>query len=76
MHLYQLEDTKMDQDFLAGAAVRVRAVTKEGERPVNPGDPILVLLSNGKKYKGKVVTFESVRLNDYAIGELVISRVR
>jgi hypothetical protein len=77
VHFYQLDDKTMDQEFLSGKPVRCRAVLQDspkGVEHVKTGDFILVLLSSGKKYKGKVVRFESFTLKDYAVGELVISR--
>jgi hypothetical protein len=75
MHFYQLEDKAMDQDFLGGKPVRCRAVLRGTNEHVAAGDFILVVLSNGKKYKGRVIAFESFQVENYIAGELVISRV-
>jgi hypothetical protein len=77
VHFYQLDDKTMDQEFLSGKPVRCRAALQDSAKSVDQvktGDFILVLLSSGKKYKGKVIRFESFAVKDYAIGELVISR--
>lgn len=75
MHSYQLEDKTMDEDFLAGKPVCCRAIVPETGTPVQMGDFILVVLSTGRKYKGTVKKFDSFRIKDYEVGELVIARV-
>lgn len=74
MNFYQLEDKAMDQDFLGGKPVRCRAVLRGSNEHVEAGDFILVVLSNGKKYKGKILAFDSFKVDNFIAGDLVISR--
>lgn len=71
MHVYRLENAAQDKQFLSGSQVTCRAVL-EGTVPVSAGDLILVELSRGKKYKGKVVEFRSFPVDKYLAGDLVI----
>jgi hypothetical protein len=74
MHVYRLETRDQDKEFLSGARVSCRAVTEANEAAVKSGDFILVQLSNGKKYKGKVVAFKSFQVDKYWAGDLVITK--
>lgn len=76
MHSYPLENKAMDQDFLSGKPVLGRAVIPSGKdaRNLTPGDFILVVLSNGKKYKGKVIKFEYFMLKEHRVGEIEFIR--
>jgi hypothetical protein len=72
MHAYRLENNAQDKEFLAGAKVVCRAVIDESKGAVSSGDYILVELSNGKKYKGKILEFRSFAVEKYQAGDLVI----
>lgn len=75
MHVYQLGDKYTDQEFLKGEIVSGKAVLSERETsPPQPGESILVLLSNGKKYKGTVTNVSLFVLNEYQIGEIEFIR--
>ena len=74
MHQYQLENMSADNEFLAGKEVRCRAVVPKSGLIPNEGDAVLVILSSGKKYKGKVIKFEYFLLDGYAAGDLVMVR--
>jgi hypothetical protein len=57
---YQLIDKAADSEFLAGKPITGTAVFNEAEfnkDPIKEGDDIVILLSSGKKYMGKVVHF-------------------
>jgi hypothetical protein len=71
MHIYQLDDKNTDQDFLSGKIVSGKAVlsTSAGDPP-QPGEAIMVILSNGKKYKGTVTKVSLFVLREYRIGEI------
>jgi hypothetical protein len=73
---YKLEDKKMDSDFLGGRPVIGKAVipTSSPLYAIQEGDAILIVLSNGKKYKGKVIKFEFFLLNDHHVGEIEFIR--
>lgn len=60
LNSYKLSDKQQDQDFLAGKPVAGPAVFLSDEfrnSIVQNGDRIVIILSNGKKYMGKVLRF-------------------
>lgn len=72
---YQFEDKQQDAAFLKGESVLCRAVLspeEEKNEQFREGETILVLLSTGSKYKGRVLQFARVLINGYAVGELNI----
>ena len=72
---YKLDDKQMDAAFLNGTAVLCRAVLSPGEQAderLGEGASILVLLSTGAKYKGRIMRFTRITINGYAVGELEI----
>ncbi len=76
MHVYRLDDKQMDSDFLRGVPVTGKAVLDgKNNSTVSPNDTVLVILSNGKKYKGRVTNSSFFRLKDYDVGEIEITRV-
>ena len=75
MHVYQLDDKNTDQKFLKGEIVSGKAILSSREAdPPSPGESILVLLSNGKKYKGTVTNVSLFLLDEYRIGEIEFTR--
>ena len=75
---YKLSDKEQDQVFLAGNAVKGSAVFLKREfKPdlIKTGGKIVVLLSNGKKYLGKVERFTFVSKDEHIEGEIEIIRV-
>lgn len=55
MNAYTLDDKTMDSAFLKGETVTCRAVlsaAEQSEKILREGDPLLVFLSTGSKYKG------------------------
>ena len=75
MHVYRLENKVQDKAFLAGNHVTCRAVMEEKSEKLNNGDFILVQLSTGKKYKGKVIEFRSFSVDKYLAGDLILVKV-
>ena len=63
----------MDEDFLAGKPVWCEAVVPESSI-FKEGDRLVVLLSNGKKYLGKIGVFNHTLTNGYASGKVEITR--
>ena len=59
MNSYKLNDKAEDQNFLAGNPVKGTAVflADEFKNDIAVNERIVVVLSNGKKYMGKVVAF-------------------
>lgn len=77
MLLYQLENKKMDNDFMSKVPVCCRAVVAgpgKGEM-ISEGDSLVIQLSTGKKYKGRVLKFEHFDIGGYATGEITIIRI-
>jgi hypothetical protein len=72
---YALENKEQDRSFLSGVEVLCRAVFRvhEGDS-LKKGDYLIVMLSTGKKYKGLVIDYPSVRIEDIIVGELIIRR--
>jgi hypothetical protein len=78
MNVYKLDDKIMDAVFLKGDVVACRAVLTPAELRegrIREGEPILVLLSNGAKYKGLITAFNYVLIDEHAVGELEIQRI-
>jgi hypothetical protein len=72
---YNLENKDQDRGFLSGMEVPCRAVFRAGEgETLKKGDSLLVVLSSGKKYKGLVIDYHSLRIEGIVVGELIIRR--
>jgi hypothetical protein len=74
---YKLDDKTMDAAFLKGETVPCRAVLSPEEQVderLCEGSSILILLSTGAKYKGRIIRFTRISINGYAVGELEIVR--
>lgn len=66
MNLYKLESKSIDEDFLNGIPIECIAMISVQDYHaglIKEGDKIVVMLSNGKKYMGKVTgfTFSSIK---------------
>ena len=78
MNSYKLKDKDQDQNFLAGNPVKDGAVflkTEFKDGVINNDERIVIILSNGKKYMGKVVSFNYTSKGDVIEGKLEIIRV-
>jgi hypothetical protein len=76
MNVYQL-DKPSDKDFVSGKPVTCRVTLKEGEEDVlKEGSTLVIMLSNGAKYKGVIVKKELAPLGTYYIGEITVERLR
>lgn len=73
MNYYQLENKTMDEQFLNNRSVRCR-VAIAAKDVLQPGQELIVMLSNGAKYKGKITAVDVVAIGDRAIGEIEIAR--
>jgi hypothetical protein len=75
MNLYVLNDPSDDRNFLANQVVScpIAASVKELEK-IQPGNSIVVQLSNRKKYKGVVRALSVTRYNDRVEGTMEIIR--
>jgi len=74
MHSYQLDDREMDKSFLNYIPVLCRISVHVYEQ-LQPDQVIIVLLSNGAKYKGKIVHVNLIPMKNIAIGEMEVVRV-
>jgi len=78
MNSYTLDDTAMDMAFLNGETITCRAVLSEQEQRLNllrEGDPLLVILSSGPKYKGTLKGITPIStIQGRTLTELQISR--
>jgi hypothetical protein len=73
-NVYRLENKEQDVEFLSGKEVHCRAVLEQDKERIESGDFILVLLSNGKKYKGKVRQCRFFPVDRIIAGEITIVR--
>jgi hypothetical protein len=79
MNYYQLDSKEMDAAFLSGAEVICKVAMNPEEQhgeKIKVDDLLIVRLSNGAKYKGRVVKFAMVPISKYAVGEMTIIRAR
>ena len=74
MNYYQLENKAMDEQFLNNRSVRCR-VAIAVKYVLQPDQELIVMLSNGAKYKGKITELDVVAIGDRAIGEIKIVRL-
>ena len=73
MNSYKLDDKMMDNAFLNGDMVTCRAVLHPREQGIlKEGDNIIVMLSTGPKYKGKITKLNFLPVKGYAMGEIEI----
>ena len=74
MNSYKLNDKDEDQNFLAGNPVRGTAVFLKNEfkNDIIKDERIVIILSNGKKYMGKVANFSYAPKGEVITGHLEI----
>ena len=75
MNAYKLNDKVEDQNFLSGNPVKGTAVflkTDFKSDLIKINGRIVILLSNGKKYMGKVIHFNYVSKGELIEGEVDI----
>jgi hypothetical protein len=73
MNYYQLENKTMDEQFLNNRSVRCR-VAISAKDVIEPGQELIVMLSTGAKYKGKITVVDVVAIGNRSIGEIEIVR--
>jgi hypothetical protein len=72
---YKLDDKLMDADFLSAKTILCMAAIQESKRStIQEGDGIVVILSNGKKYRGTLGKFHFAMRNGIASGKLEIQK--
>jgi len=74
MHYYKLESKEMDTRFLNEERVSCR-VTLRATEQLQIDQVIIVMLSNGAKYKGKITRMDLIPMGNYTIGEMEVVRV-
>jgi hypothetical protein len=77
LHSHKLKDKDQDQNFLTGNPVKDSAVflkTEFKDGIINIDDRIVIILSNGKKYMGKVVSFNHTAKGEVIEGQLEITK--
>ena len=74
MNSYKLNDKDEDQNFLAGNIVKGAAVFLKSEftNDIIKNERMVIVLSNGKKYMGKVVNFTYAPKGEVIEGRLEI----
>jgi hypothetical protein len=73
MNYYKLENRTMDLEFLNNVSVSCRVVMREKEN-IEAGQELIVMLSTGAKYKGKITKVDLIPMGNYTIGEMHIVR--
>ena len=77
MHYYQLDSKTQDADFLQGKSVFCPAALTEAEYNTGKlaeGSKMVIRLSNGAKYMGKLLHFDYAIQNGGITGTLEIRR--
>ena len=77
MNHYKLDNKQMDAAFLSGTEIICKVAMNEDEvrsEKIKVGDALIVILSTGSKYKGRVVSFTAVPIEKYVVGEMVVVR--
>ncbi|HEX5169467.1 MAG TPA: hypothetical protein VFW11_09850 [Cyclobacteriaceae bacterium] len=77
MHFYKLENKEIDRMFLEGSPVSCKAVVPEKDYitgKLEEGTLLVIILSNGKKYKGQIAEFICRVHDGVAEGELKVLR--
>lgn len=77
MDYYKLDNSDMDEKFLKGNSVTCSAVISKEDflaGKLREGSAIVIMLSNGKKYKGQIEKFTYTTFKGYASGQLVLVR--
>lgn len=74
MNYYQLENKTMDEQFLSNRSVRCR-VAIAARDVLQQDQELIVMLSTGAKYKGKITVVDVVAIGNRAIGEIEIVRL-
>jgi hypothetical protein len=73
MKTYQLDSNETDKLFLGGESIQCPAVLPVADMP-KPGERLVILLSNGKKYMGEIRDFDHTISGGHAQGKLRIIR--
>ena len=72
---YHLDNAAADAEFLKGITVTGKVVIKdEAEDDIRKGDVLVIILTTGKKFKGRVVDVRLFSIDPYRVGELDIIR--
>ena len=77
MNIYRLDSKQMDEAFLKGEDVLCEAAVAYKDLSsgmMGEGERIVIALSNGKKYMGKIKGFEYTLVNEVAVGKLKVIR--
>jgi hypothetical protein len=76
MHFYHFDDPAMDVAFLKGEKIVCKiALHSSQSGSINEGDFIAISLTNGVKYKGRIVAFNPIWLKNVAFGEMTVQKV-
>jgi hypothetical protein len=70
---YQLENIHQDNDFLSYKPLLCR-ITLAPSQHIETGSAILIQLSRGAKYKGKVIGYTTFPVKGCTVGEMEIVR--
>jgi hypothetical protein len=77
MHFYKLDNKLEDEKFLQGSSMQCPAIIPKEEffsGKFKEGERIVVILSNGKKYMGRIIKFSGSVSKGLAQGHLEIMR--
>ena len=77
MNIYRLDSKQLGEAFLKGEEVLCEAAVAYKDLSsgiMAEGEKIVIALSNGKKYMGRVKGFEYTLINEVAVGKLKVIR--
>jgi hypothetical protein len=74
MKIYKFDDTQQDEEFLKGKPVAGKVALRAEDEPVRKDDLLVVVLSNGKKFKGRIHDVRLFAVDQFTVGEIEIIR--
>jgi hypothetical protein len=74
MKFYKFDDITQDEEFLKGKPVTGKVALLTEDEPVKKNDPMVVVLSSGKKFKGRISDVRLFSVDKYTVGEIEIIR--
>lgn len=74
MKIYKFDDTMQDEEFLKGKPVSGKVAIRKDDEPFQKNDVLVIVLSNGKKFKGRIHDVRLFTVEQYIVGEIEIIR--
>jgi hypothetical protein len=74
MKIYKFDDTAQDEEFLKGKPVTGKVALRADDEQIRKNDMLVVVLSTGKKFKGRIHDARLFTVDQYTLGEIEIIR--